>query len=235
MDVNEVVVPEQISPDHWEEETTLKGIYTIQYEDTPHDDVQQVNALEPRRTDEVCGRITCEAQQADRHMMATANVPASVKEDTSDNSNVDLRVEELNLFPIETTDKMDEVELKLLDKDFHSMFVKKFSQIGGVKGKATYTKIIYMILDAMFDRKFLLEVSWTGSSKIKGKKKISMLKYKEITSMLFKVINLADSRYTIADNETFFKKVLKNSASRVNNRKGVPKTNLVDISLNTEL
>ncbi|KAF5294522.1 hypothetical protein FQA39_LY13376 [Lamprigera yunnana] len=56
-------------------------------------------------------------------MTDAANVTSSEREDTSDDSNVDLRVNKLNLFPINIGDKKDAVELKLLDKDFHVLFV----------------------------------------------------------------------------------------------------------------
>lgn len=45
-------------------------------------------------------------------------------------------------------------------------------------------------------------------------KKIAFFKYNRITEAIYKIIHLADSRYTIDDNIGFLKRILKNSVSR---------------------
>ncbi|KAF5294624.1 hypothetical protein FQA39_LY02756 [Lamprigera yunnana] len=83
----------------------------------------QQDIYKPRRIMKSVARPHAKFKKLIDMMTDAANVTASRKEDTSDHSNVDLRVDELNLFPINTGDKMDTVELKLLDQDdFHTLF-----------------------------------------------------------------------------------------------------------------
>ncbi|KAF5286985.1 hypothetical protein FQA39_LY16099 [Lamprigera yunnana] len=105
-------------------ETPLDGIYTIQFQDTPHHDVQQnalVAVLEEKLEKIYTNQQELMKSLAGLHakfnklinmMTDAANDTGSGKEDTSDKSNVDLRIDELNVFPINTGDKMDIVELK---------------------------------------------------------------------------------------------------------------------------
>ncbi|KAF5298559.1 hypothetical protein FQA39_LY11760 [Lamprigera yunnana] len=142
MHVVEAVVPDHkkdVVRDYEKEETPLDGIYFIQFQDTPHHDLQQ-NALgtnstprksqqdvyTPRRINEVVAELHAKFNKLIDMMTDAANVTASGKEDTSDYSNVDLRVDELNLFLINTEDKMDAVELNLLDKDFHGLYLPTY-------------------------------------------------------------------------------------------------------------
>ncbi|KAB0801507.1 hypothetical protein PPYR_05861 [Photinus pyralis] len=125
--------------------------------------------------------------------LMAANTASSNREPLIESA--DDTLNDLGLFPIDDTVKLNEVEQRLQDKDFQMLLIKKLSDIGGTDGKKNFNKIVYMVLDAIFERKFLMEISWTGSTKTKGKKKISMLQYKETLQMFFKVIKMADSRY----------------------------------------
>ncbi|KAF5302402.1 hypothetical protein FQA39_LY10441 [Lamprigera yunnana] len=114
MQVVEAVVPDHekdVVQDHEKgEETPLDGIYTIQFQDTPYQDVQQQNALEELMKS-VAG-LHAKFNKLIDMMTDAANITASGKEDTSDKSNADFRIDEFNLIPINTGDKMDAVELK---------------------------------------------------------------------------------------------------------------------------
>lgn len=90
------------------------------------------------------------------------------------------------------------------------------SEIGGTTGKKNGNKIGYLLMDQLFERQLLTLCSWTGSTKKKEEKiqKIAFFKYNRITEAVYKIIHLADSRYTIDDNISFFKRILRNSVSR---------------------
>lgn len=90
------------------------------------------------------------------------------------------------------------------------------SEIGGTTGKKNGNKIVYLLMDRLFERQLLTMCSWTGSTKKKQEKteKIAFFKYNRITEAIYKIIHLADSNYMIDDNIGFLKRILKNSISR---------------------
>lgn len=46
------------------------------------------------------------------------------------------------------------------------------SEIGGTSGQKTANKIAYLLLDYLFERQFLTQCSWTGSTKKKSKENL---------------------------------------------------------------
>lgn len=90
------------------------------------------------------------------------------------------------------------------------------SKVGGTTGKKDGNKIGYLLLDRLFERQLLTLCSWTGSTKKKEEKmkKIPFSKYNQIIVTVYEIVHLADSRYTIDDNISFFKRILKNSTTR---------------------
>lgn len=90
------------------------------------------------------------------------------------------------------------------------------SEIGGMTGKKDGKKIVYLLMDRLFERQLLTLCSWTGSTKKKEEKikKIAFLKYNRIIEIFYKILHLADSNYTIDDNMILLKRILKNSVSR---------------------
>lgn len=72
----------------------------------------------------------------------------------------------------------------------------------------------YKLLDLMFDRIFLCQCSWTGSSRAETSK-IPLKDYKNVLNLFFTMVHSWDSDYTIQRNETFFKMITKNAKQRL--------------------
>ncbi|XP_029677336.1 uncharacterized protein LOC115244088 [Formica exsecta] len=123
-------------------------------------------------------------------------------------------IEQMKSLAIESD--INNLEKNLCNQEFELAFIKVMSEIGGTTGKKDGNKIAYLLMDRLFERQLLTLCSWTGSTKKKEEKmkKIAFFKYNRITEAIYKIIHLADSRYTIDDNIGFLKRILKNSVSR---------------------
>lgn len=89
------------------------------------------------------------------------------------------------------------------------------SKIGGTSGQEDGTKIGYKIVDHVFSRKLLTHYSWTGVSRRQLSDKKSFQNYQGLLNVFFKVIFLADNRYTIQKTQNLFKdNVLKHAKKR---------------------
>ena len=98
--------------------------------------------------------------------------------------------------------------------------------MNGCKGNADGIKIAYKLVDWLFNRKLMIEFTWTGSSK--NKQKRAFLVNKNIVNMFYKIVNSADSKYSIHNTENFFKNnILKYSESRWQQLQQPPKSKQV--------
>lgn len=78
----------------------------------------------------------------------------------------------------------------------------------------------YAIVDQFFTRDFLLNFTWTGSTRNEGAK-FAMRTFQNIIKLFYTVINnAADSPCDMAEIENFFKSILKNSQKRVSSLNG---------------
>lgn len=117
--------------------------------------------------------------------------------------------------PIDCSEDLKELNEKLEDTDVFSEYVERLSFICG---RDTTTKGIdhcYMLVDKFFTRKFFTLCSWAGGSKVPNTK-FAFKFYENVISLFFKLIHLADPKFTLEDCEDFFKSVIRNCVRRNN-------------------
>lgn len=119
-----------------------------------------------------------------------------------------------NNLPIKCIAEMEELEQKLKNDEFKTQFVQVLSKYGGITGLVKSKAFIYKLFDVLFERNFISKCSWTGASKLKDFEKYNFKKFSTILKIFFEIVYLADTNYSISENELFFKKVLKNSQKR---------------------
>lgn len=83
------------------------------------------------------------------------------------------------------------------------------------KGKAV--DCAYTYAEEMFDREFLCQCSWSGGSR-GAHSKIPFKNYKNIITFFWSLIQAIDNKYTLKENEDFFKNLLKNSIKRLSSK-----------------
>lgn len=146
------------------------------------------------------------------------------------------------LLPINSFEKLEEVEQTLLNKKLQqklaSIFIPFFrcrlkytmsfipisyrnfffevdekSQVCGTSGKRHGQSCCYSLVDHFFLRNFLITCSWAGGSR-ENDRKVSFKSYTKIINTFFQIIHLADNGFSLKDCENFFKCVIKNAKRR---------------------
>ncbi|XP_055681667.1 uncharacterized protein LOC129791929 [Lutzomyia longipalpis] len=122
-------------------------------------------------------------------------------------------------FPIKSSKDLCALEEKLNENDFKENVIEEFGKIHGATGEGKYKKIVYKLVDDMFDRCIFTSFSWSGKSKNNRKQNFSSLK--NVFDTFYQIVNNADKAYTIHLNYEYFKRFLKYSFERVerNNKK----------------
>lgn len=114
------------------------------------------------------------------------------------------------LKPIKNKTELNYLEEVLEDSEKRAEMKLKYSIVCGT-GKAI--NCAYQLCDVFFDRDFLTQCSWSGSSRGEGTK-IGLKTYKNILNLFFELVYDCDKNFTIDENNKFFKAVLKNSTKR---------------------
>ncbi|KMQ82823.1 hypothetical protein RF55_21745 [Lasius niger] len=132
-----------------------------------------------------------------------SNIIEKSENDPLKNENLERDIQQIKPLAIESD--INNLEKKLCNEEFKLAFIKVMSEIGGTTGQKDGNKISYLLMDRLFERQLLTQCSWTGSTKKKEEKnnKIAFFKYNQIIEAIYKIIHLADLRYTIDDNIAF--------------------------------
>lgn len=116
------------------------------------------------------------------------------------------------LKPIQNEEGLNDMERKLANNNTKETLFQSYSIVCN-KGKAVdcaYAEII-------FNRKFLCQCSWSGGSRGEHSK-IPFKNYKNIITFFWSLIQAIDNKYTLKENEDFFKNLLKNSNKRLTSK-----------------
>lgn len=112
---------------------------------------------------------------------------------------------------IENKKQLDDFENDLNDPEKKKTLLSKYSIF--FKGRGQAITCAYILMDALFSRKFLTKCSWAGGSR--GEEgKIAFKSYKNILIFLYEVIQECDSNFSLLDCYSFVKTILKNSIKR---------------------
>lgn len=115
--------------------------------------------------------------------------------------------------PLDSKVDMDKLENKLKNEATMLSFIDKYSYICGKTRNENGLNVCYMLVDNLFSRNFMTLCSWAGGSR-KETEKIAFKIYKNVIWFFFKLVEQADSNFTLEKCELFFKNILKNSARR---------------------
>ncbi|CAG9760293.1 unnamed protein product [Ceutorhynchus assimilis] len=115
--------------------------------------------------------------------------------------------------PIDSMAKLEKLEIDLRDESFMNQIIKCKSYICGSNGKMNGMNCSYRLIDHFFKRQFLMQFSWSGGSR-KDEHKVAFKKFKNVMTTFYKIISRADSQFTEAECEIFFKGVIKNAKRR---------------------
>lgn len=87
------------------------------------------------------------------------------------------------------------------------------SVINGDDGNKNGGKIIKALFDTVIYSELQCKFTWTGKSN--GQNKIAFCEYKEVVGLLYSVVRLADSKYTLKDcKRDITHKVLKHAVTK---------------------
>ncbi|XP_041989258.1 uncharacterized protein LOC121740592 [Aricia agestis] len=112
--------------------------------------------------------------------------------------------------PIDNIQKLNELEQQLSESSVRQQLKNRYSVIcSGGKG----IDCAYTLVDILFSRDLLCQFTWSGGSR-KDDIKIAFKTYKNILSFFWDMVHSWDVTYTINENESFFKNILKNSKKR---------------------
>lgn len=112
---------------------------------------------------------------------------------------------------IETPKELDDLEKKLSDIKAKQQLKRTYSILCSKGGKGV--DCAYALIDIMFARTFICQCSWSGGSRSENLK-VPLKGYKHTLSFFWEMIHFWDEKYTIKDNEIFFKTILKNAHKR---------------------
>lgn len=117
--------------------------------------------------------------------------------------------------PIDCLEDLKEINEKLKDTEVFNEYVDRLSFICGRDTKIKGIDHSYMLVDKFFTRKFFTLCSWAGGAKVPNTK-FPFKFYENVISLFFKLVRLADQRFTLEDCEDFFKSVIRNCVRRNN-------------------
>ncbi|XP_061717537.1 uncharacterized protein LOC133525261 isoform X1 [Cydia pomonella] len=109
-------------------------------------------------------------------------------------------------------ENLQEFERKLEQPDSRNDLYRQYSVIlneGVGKGRTN----AYTLVDAMFDRKFFMQCSWTGVSKGDATK-VCFKGFKNTINFFFNIVHESDNTFTKAQLIKFFKTILRNARYR---------------------
>lgn len=135
---------------------------------------------------------------------------------TSNNANVSTPTNTIE--PIASHDDLKVFEEKLKCKNHFNEVVKSMTFICGNSGKEKGIDCCYRLIDYFINRDLLNKSSWTGSSRKTDAEKIPLKYFEQFRKCFFEIVLCADKDFSLADCDTFFKRILKNSAQRVNSK-----------------
>lgn len=121
--------------------------------------------------------------------------------------------------PAKCKEDLDELEAKALDEQYKNELVQAVARIHGCNRIGEGATVSYQIIDFFFDRKFMLECSWSGESIKSGihnhDAKIALSKYCNLIGLFHACVNVADSTYTQNECVQIIRMCLKNSKRRL--------------------
>lgn len=119
---------------------------------------------------------------------------------------------------IKNLNDLENFEKNLSDLKLKDEYAKKLHILCNKGGKGTSNA--YYLIDHLFDREFLKECSWTGSSKKDSDtEKVCFKAFQKTIQFFFDIVHNSDKTFTKADCEKFFKIVLKNARQRCESNK----------------
>lgn len=113
---------------------------------------------------------------------------------------------------IENSEALQALEESLNDEAFANDLKSRFLLICGGNNKTAGTNA-YLLMDLLFDRKFLTQCSWSGGSR-DDSIKVCFKHFKNVIHFFFSLIYATDQTYTVMECEEFLKRTLKNSMKR---------------------
>ncbi|CAG9764324.1 unnamed protein product [Ceutorhynchus assimilis] len=117
--------------------------------------------------------------------------------------------------PIGSPEKLSEFEEKLKQENYMLEVVESMSYICGKSGTSIGIDCCYKLIDHFLTRSFATQCSWTGNTRQgPGMEKVPLKFFENFRKCFRSIITLADSKFTEAQNEDFFKRILKNSVRR---------------------
>ncbi|RVE41225.1 hypothetical protein evm_014128 [Chilo suppressalis] len=112
--------------------------------------------------------------------------------------------------PVENIQQLYDLEKQLSESSFRQKMKTTYSVLcNGGKG----IDCAYTLADILFSREFLCECTWRGGSR-GDDSKVAWKSFKHILSFFCEMVHSWDKTYTINENASFFKNILKNSKKR---------------------
>lgn len=114
-------------------------------------------------------------------------------------------------FFIKNKEQLDEFEKNLSDPEKRQMLWDKYTML--FSRKENGVTCAYILIDALFCRKFITQCSWSGGSRGSGSK-IPLKIYTNIITFFHEIIHECDNNFSLMECHKFIKSVLKNAIKR---------------------
>ena len=108
--------------------------------------------------------------------------------------------------PLKTVKELEDFNKAIQNQELYKKYIiSQYSKIGGNEGNKKADKIAPMLAGIFLANEMLTHISWTGISRTPGlERKISFQLFESVIDLFFDLLNSADSRWTRADNISFF-------------------------------
>ncbi|XP_045473413.1 uncharacterized protein LOC123679900 [Harmonia axyridis] len=117
--------------------------------------------------------------------------------------------------PIDSLETLKEFNEKLNDPEVFTEYVNRLSFICGRDTRMKGIDHGYLLVDKFFTRNFFTLCSWAGGARVPNSK-FGFKFYENVINLFFKLVHLADQKFSLEDCEDFFKGVIRNCVRRNN-------------------
>lgn len=125
-----------------------------------------------------------------------------------------LDINNFELSLITNCEQLEEFEKKLSDPMQRKLLQNRYSIVSSTENA---NSCCFALLDAIFSRNFLTKCSWTGCARGE-ESKVCFKIYKNTINFFFSMIHSWNNKYTVEDNNSFLKSILKNATKRVRSK-----------------
>ncbi|XP_055547835.1 uncharacterized protein LOC129731683 [Wyeomyia smithii] len=116
--------------------------------------------------------------------------------------------------PVKSISNLKNLEQNLENSEYMEKFYNYLKSVIGPQGDpCNGLNVCYDLIDNIFERKFMVLFSWTGTSRSE-QPKYAIREFRNILSAFFTIVKSVNNNFSIKMMESFFKSITKNAKKR---------------------